>query len=113
MSVLGDQVDHAPFGVNGGGPAKSSHLHFTLGGETWIPPMRSKAEQVRLEAGDRVLCQSPGGGGFGDPLTRPTEEVERDLNLGMISVETAVKVYGVTVDEIANWPASKRYTVAR
>lgn len=97
VSVLGDRVDHAPFGVNGGADAQPNHVHFILGGEKWIPPMRSKAEKVQLRTGDRIICQSPGGGGFGDPRLRPAADVERDLNLGFIDIETARSSYGLKV----------------
>ena len=88
VSVLGDRVDYAPFGINGGGSAKSNHVHFTLDGATWVPPMRSKAEKVRLAPGDSVFCQSPGGGGFGEPRMRPARDVQRDLEFGLISAKT-------------------------
>ena len=61
--------------------------------------MRSKAEKISLTAGDCVHLNSPGGGGFGNPLERELALVERDLNRGMISLNTAETVYGVTVEK--------------
>lgn len=97
VSVLGDRVDHAPFGIAGGLPAASNKVELILDGKPWIPPMRSKAEKVRLTVGDSVHLASPGGGGFGDPGDRDIRSVERDVNRGLISIETAKAVYGAVV----------------
>jgi len=96
-SVLGDRVDHVPFGVNGGGSASGNRVSFCTDGTEWVPPLGSKYENLRLSPGDGVTVSSPGGGGFGDPLDRPVAEVERDLNLGVVSRTTAEDVYGVVV----------------
>jgi N-methylhydantoinase B len=97
VSILGDRVDHAPFGVQGGAPAAANSVQLTTGGETWIPPMRSKAEKVPFVAGDCFHLGSPGGGGFGDPLERDLAAVEADLNAGLIDRQTAETVYGVAI----------------
>ena len=46
VSVLGDRVDHVPFGVNGGGSAAANNVWFRRDGQRWVPEMRSKAEKV-------------------------------------------------------------------
>lgn len=97
VSVLGDRVDHAPFGVNGSGSAQTNRVSFCTNAEEWIPPMRSKIEKVPLKPGDSVHLASPGGGGFGDPHSRDSTAVERDLNLGLISRETAENTYGAKI----------------
>ena len=97
VSVLGDRVDRAPFGVEGGGSAAPNSVAFSTGGRDWVPPMRSKAEKIGFRAGDRLRVASPGGGGFGDPLERDLELVENDLNDGLIDIATAQAVYGVAV----------------
>ena len=97
VSVLGDRVDYAPFGVAGGGPALASTVQFTTHGKTWVPEMRSKQEKEPMVAGDMISLASPGGGGFGNPLERDLAMVERDLNRGYISRATAEKTYGVVV----------------
>lgn len=96
-SVLGDRADFPPFGIAGGGPAQPNRVEFHTGGKTWLPEMRSKHENQPLLAGDGIHACSPGGGGFGDPLERDAAEVERDLNLGYISRETAERDYGVII----------------
>lgn len=105
VSVLGDRVDHAPFGVCGGGPAAPNKVEFTTGGKTWVPEMRSKQEKEPLVADDSIRCASPGGGGYGNPLERDLEAVERDLNRGYISAQTAETAYGVVIAETQALPA--------
>jgi N-methylhydantoinase B len=97
VSVLGDRADHQPFGIAGGQPAAANRVSYRKGGEDVIPPLRSKYEKVPLGPGDLVFGNSPGGGGYGDPLDRPLDAVERDLNLGTVSRTTAERDYGVVV----------------
>lgn len=112
VSVLGDRVDHAPFGIAGGGHAQSNRVRFRTAGKEWTPPMRSKIEKVPLAAGDSVFLESPGGGGFGDPKRRSVDALERDLNEGVISRETAERDYGVTVTRAEPLGEHPRYRLA-
>jgi N-methylhydantoinase B len=99
-TVLGDQCDHAPFGVAGGGPAKANVVEFRTEGRTWRPEMRSKQENQTLHDGDGLRMCTPGGGGFGDPFERDASAVESDLNLGYISLETAEREYGAVIGTV-------------
>ena len=51
------------------------------------------AEPVR--AGEVIRIRTTGGGGWGDPLDRPYDEVERDLRWGKVSFPGARRDYGV------------------
>jgi N-methylhydantoinase B len=99
VSVLGDRVDHKPFGVAGGLSAAANEVKYRTGNEEFIPPLRSKYEKQPLKAGDLVTNASPGGGGFGNPFERALESVELDLNLGYISRASAERDYGVVIAE--------------
>ena len=112
ISVLGDRVDHAPFGICGGGSAASNKVEFVSGGKTWTPELRSKIEKEPLGVGDAIRAASPGGGGYGRPFDRELAEVERDLNRGYISREVAESVYGVVIAEAHTAKAGyARYTL--
>src|SRR3712207_6825518 len=100
VSVLGDRTRSSPFGVAGGGPAAPSTVEFTTNGASWTPEYGGKQEKQLLRAGDRIRVASPGGGGFGDPLTRDLDLVEQDLNRGYISRATAEQRFGVVVAEV-------------
>jgi N-methylhydantoinase B len=99
VSVLGDRVDHVPFGVAGGKAAAPNEVKYRSGNEEFVPPLRSKYEKQPLKAGDLVMNSSPGGGGFGNPLERALDSVELDLNLGYISRATAERDYGAVIAE--------------
>lgn len=93
-SVLGDRASFGPPGLKGGLTAETASHSFRLEGQTWMPPMGAKAENVRMQRGDSILLRTPGGGGWGDPLARPRESVGRDVALGYISPERARSAYG-------------------
>lgn len=108
VSVLGDRVDHTPFGVAGGGSAQPNKVELTTAGKTWKPPMRSKLEKEPFAAGDAIRVGSPGGGGYGIAIERELNSVERDLNLGYISRASAENDYGVVVAEERTLPGGRR-----
>ncbi|MBT44847.1 MAG: 5-oxoprolinase [Deltaproteobacteria bacterium] len=49
--------------------------------------------ELRVEADDHLIFETPGGGGFGSPLERDREALALDLKRGLVTVEGA-KVYG-------------------
>ncbi len=51
-----------------------------------------------LMPGEKIVTQSTGGGGYGDPLKRDPERVRHKAREGWISVEKAREVYGVVLD---------------
>jgi N-methylhydantoinase B len=53
------------------------------------------SRQVPFRRGDLIRLESAGGGGWGDPLTRPEGLVCRDVREGFVSEEQAASVYGV------------------
>ena len=42
---------------------------------------------------------TPGGGGYGDPFERPTDQVRADVIDGYYTSDHAFEVYGVVIDE--------------
>jgi N-methylhydantoinase B len=47
----------------------------------------------------RFVCYGPAGGGYGNPLERDPTKVADDVLDGVISVETAVRDYGVVISD--------------
>lgn len=108
-SCLGDRADTPPFGIAGGGAAKPNVVEFRTGGKRWRPEFRGKQEKQLLHNGDGMDLKSPGGGGFGDPLTREIDAVESDLNLGYISRRTAENEYGAVIAEVKRFAGYDRF----
>lgn len=86
----GERHYSAASGLNGGMPGASARSHILRadGSSEEIP---SKALTV-LNKGDRVIVETPGGGGYGDPRRRKT--VAEDVANGKVSAEAAGKLYG-------------------
>ncbi|GKX32684.1 MAG: methylhydantoinase [Rhizobiaceae bacterium MnEN-MB40S] len=99
VALLGERGKAPPFGVAGGGPAAMNRFYWQTETGEESPPMVSKITDLHLPAGRRVRLESPGGGGWGDPATRPAALVKRDVELGFVSGASAERDYGVILDE--------------
>ena len=97
VAMLGERGRFAPFGVDGGAPAALNRFAWQTDGGWDSPPMTSKVAGVTIRQGQRVRLESPGGGGWGDPSLRPVEAIARDIRLGHVGAEAAMRDYGVTV----------------
>ena len=62
--------------------------------------LRNKGYQV-IPGDDRLVIEMPGGGGYGDPLTRDAQAVANDVKLGLVSADAALADYGVVLDKNA------------
>lgn len=60
----------------------------------------SNFSAVPLHSGDSFTRPSAGGGGYGDPLERPFDEVLEDVIDEYVSIGRAAKDYGVIIREI-------------
>jgi N-methylhydantoinase B len=74
----------------GGGPGAAGRV-TTADGRT----LEAKAQHW-MRPHDRVVIQTPGGGGFGDPRERDPEHVADDVTAGRVSREAAARVYGAS-----------------
>ena len=94
-SLLADGAVVPPFGVLGGesGAPVGSYARGPDGERPFPTP--GKVGGHRLGAGEAIVLQSAGGGGYGDPLERPIEAVLEDLDEGYVSEAQAREVYGV------------------
>jgi N-methylhydantoinase B len=45
VSILGDRVDHAPFGVQGGGPAAPNSVRLYTNGENWVRQCAARSKR--------------------------------------------------------------------
>ena len=96
-SALSDRAVIPPFGVGGAGPAASVKVSVLRGGTEHEFPTPGKVSGHQVVAGDVVVMQSAGGGGFGDPLERDPERVHEDVVAGYVSLERAQDGYGVVL----------------
>jgi len=104
LQLRADRMKFAPYGLDGGLPAKPAENLLAANGATTALP--SKITRW-LQGGNVVTHVQPGGGGFGDPLAREPERVARDVWNDKISAAYAREHHRVVVD-----PASGAVDVA-
>ena len=91
LSIMAERNKIKPWGLNGGGGGATGEFILVRDGvEKRLP---SKCT-VTIYRGDTLIIRTPGGGGYGDPSKRAPERVKKDLDDGLISLESARKLYG-------------------
>ncbi|MDP3250825.1 MAG: hydantoinase B/oxoprolinase family protein [Hydrogenophaga sp.] len=81
-----DRIAHPPRGRDGGGNGAAGFIGLSSG-----QTLRGKGVQ-EIAPGQRLLIQTPGGGGSGDPRKRPPSQVEADLADGLLHASSPVTV---------------------
>ena len=76
LQLRADRMKFQPYGLDGGGCAASASNTLTRGDVSETLPSKIGMQIAR---NNLVTHVQPGGGGFGDPLKRPLEEIERDV----------------------------------
>ena len=84
------------WGINGGGDGAAGEIEIFEDGEP--TPLIPPAYGVREVKPCHYTAHSPGGGGWGDPKSRPPARVLRDIRDGLVSAEAARDIYGVVLD---------------
>jgi N-methylhydantoinase B len=93
-----DRTRHPAWGVLGGGEARPGRVvveNEAIGKCEHV----HKGRGYPLSAGDTVILETGGGGGYGPANERDLTAVQRDLDLGYVTPEAAAADYGVTVDK--------------
>lgn len=85
-----------PWGVQGGQPGQNTTL--TLNPHLSGSQSLGKIDLLNVNAGDEVLLQTPGGGGWGDPFKRSPLAVKRDVDNGLLTIHEAAQQYGVVLN---------------
>ncbi|KAF2644564.1 hypothetical protein P280DRAFT_174739 [Massarina eburnea CBS 473.64] len=106
VSIHDDRWLIKPWGVNGGMPgSRSTKVLYTnnaYGTEKEKDPankvlLQSKQDHVHVLPGDVLEWITWGGGGLGDPLTRPSDVVAAEVHRKLVTVAGAARNYGVVV----------------
>nr|WP_235818706.1 hydantoinase B/oxoprolinase family protein [Brucella rhizosphaerae] len=99
-----DGTTFPPRGVLGGGTGKASETIKLQanGGEEVLPAFA----EVVIEEGAKIAFTASGGGGYGDPRKRDPQRVLATANRGWLSVEAALRIYGVMLVPDENEPGT-------
>jgi len=118
-SLLSDGAVMPPFGVLTGQSGARVESFIIRDGKRIDFPTPGKVGGFPMKEGDRLILQSAGGGGYGDPLTREIHRITEDLRAGLISTQAATEIYGVvlkddnTIDQDASVEHRERLLKAR
>jgi N-methylhydantoinase B len=106
-----DRLRLQPWGVEGGHPGWTCVVSLIRDG---VEEDIGRIKVLTLKAGDLLRMVSSSGGGFGDPEDRAPARVLRDVLDGLLTVEEADAVYGLSVDVAARscWPLPGRRAAA-
>ncbi len=90
-----DRVRCRPWGLYDGLSGFGNAVAIHRFGEDEQGFQNGKAFDRVLEPGDAYIIRSGGGGGYGSPLEREPEKVERDVQQGYVTKASAEKHYGI------------------
>ncbi len=82
-----DRIRNPASGRDGGAPGRTGAARRGSGAA-----LPDKGIHV-IAKGDTLLVELPGGGGFGDPHRRATQDVDADLRAGLVSADAVRHVY--------------------
>ena len=88
ISKMFERVRNPARGRAGGGDGALGRAHVPKLGE-----LRAKGREV-VPPGHRIVLETPGGGGLGDPRRRSRELVREDVLDGYVTEAAAAKDYG-------------------
>lgn len=95
LSVHSDRMRIAPYGVEGGGPGMTAEWLINPG-EASERRLTGKEAGVTMMGSDVLSIHTQGGGGYGDPRSRRSDAIERDLAEGKITPDAAKHLYHYT-----------------
>ena len=95
VQVRSDRFKHRPWGIFGGRPGASARAFLNPGtGREEVLPSKFMR---RLARGDVFRAEMAAAGGYGDPFERDPEATAEDVRQGKMTVEHALREYGVVV----------------
>jgi 5-oxoprolinase (ATP-hydrolysing) len=100
FSLHDDRWFTKPWGLKGGKPGQRSRkilYRHSQSAEATPEILPSKCDHVRVDPGDLLEWITWGGGGLGDPLTRPAAKVALEVHRKLVTVDGARHGYGVSV----------------
>lgn len=84
-----ERIENPARGRQGGMPGAAGRVR--LGQDKRELPGKGT---FRVKAGETLIFETPGGGGFGPPEERSAGELDRDLEAGLISEQSVRSIYG-------------------
>ena len=92
--LFGERGRFPPRGVAGGQPGAMNGFRYEQADGWHEPPLASKMLGIKMERGQAVRLETPGGGGYGPATDRSPQAVARDVALGYLTPHAATEAYG-------------------
>jgi N-methylhydantoinase B len=96
LSIYDDRHTSFPWGIGGGRHGGRSRK-LLLRSDGTAADLPGKIDFVRVSPGDRLVFETAGAGGWGDPLLRPPGSVRADVEKGIVTPAAAELLYGVVL----------------
>src|SRR5215467_11215325 len=87
-NTAGDGVVHGACGILGGADG-APHRYTLYSGNAEPRPIRTKETGLVIRPGDRLMLESGGGGGWGDPAQRDPAAIAQDVANGFVTKRTS------------------------
>jgi N-methylhydantoinase B len=91
VNAMFERIDHPASGRRGGGQGAAGALRLRSG-----TTLRGKGRQM-IPAGETLVMETPGGGGWGDPQARDPARIAADVASGLVSPRAAAEDYGAII----------------
>ena len=85
-----------PWSVAGGQNGTLNYLALIRDGKEIMRV--SRLMNHKLKSGDVVSIRTAGGAGWGDPLERDPRLIEGDVRKGLVTIDQAREIYGVSIN---------------
>jgi len=92
-SVVADRTRQGPRGARGGGDGSPAKFSFVCRNQLHVPTFGGKDQDIKLSPGDRIIIETPGGGGWGAPSERARASIEADIARGYYDSATAKALF--------------------
>ncbi len=83
-NTAGEGVRHGACGILGGADG-TTHRYTLYSGNREPRPIKTKETGLTIRPGDRLVLESGGGGGWGDPARRDPAAAARDVESGFVT----------------------------
>jgi N-methylhydantoinase B len=88
LLAMFERIEHPAQGRAGGRAGARGRVHLLSGLE-----LQGKGLQL-IPPNSRLILETPGGGGYGDPRQRASEQLQQDISFELLSREAAAVDYG-------------------
>ncbi|KAA8996451.1 hydantoinase B/oxoprolinase family protein [Affinibrenneria salicis] len=93
LGAAWDRITFPARGADGGGNGASGRVSLGSG-----QPLSGKGHQT-IPPGERLVVETPGGGGLGEPTSRDPAALRQDINNELVSADAARTLYGYIIQD--------------